>query len=154
MPTRSRTAATEQGRSHSGARRRRDDSGASAVEFAVIAPILLLLVFTIIEAALYLYARDTAQSASREGVSYLRLAGSNSDPDAFVSAAEQVTVNYAEKLGRLKDATAVGTIDTKTGRVSMLVVGEVVLPLGGTVEVQQTSYATLEQFRNDAEAGS
>lgn len=139
---------------HAGARRRRDDAGASAVEFAVIAPILLLLVFTIIEAALYLYARDTAQSASREGVSYLRLAGSNSDPKAFVSAAERVTINYAEDLGRLKHATAVGTIDTKTGRVSMLVVGDVVLPIGGTVEVQQTSYATLEQFRDDAEAGS
>ncbi|MEX0428592.1 TadE/TadG family type IV pilus assembly protein [Nocardioides sp. DS6] len=154
MPTRSRTAATtDRGRSGSGARRR-DESGASAVEFAIIAPILLLLIFLIIEAALYFYARDTAQSASREGVSYLRLAGSNSDPDAFVSAAEQVTVNYAEKLGRLKHATAVGTIDTTTGRVSMLVVGDVVLPLGGTVEVEQTSYATLEQFRNDAEAGS
>nr|MCW2727852.1 pilus assembly protein [Aeromicrobium sp.] len=82
-------------------------------------------------------------------MSYLRLAGNNSDPDAFLSAAESVTEGYASKIGRLQDVTAVGTIDTKTGRVTMLVSGRVVLPLGGPVEVQQTSEATLEQFRGD-----
>jgi len=125
------------------------DRGTSAVEFSIIAPIFLLLIFTIIQAGLYFYSVNTAQSASREGVSYLRLAGNNSDPDAFVAAAEQVTEGYAEKIGRLKDVTAVGSIDTKTGRVTMLVIGKVVLPIGGTVDVQQSSEATLEQFRGD-----
>ena len=45
--------------------------------------------------------------------------------------------------------TAVGTIDERTGRVTMTVVGDVVLPLGGNVSVTQTSQATLEQFRGD-----
>ena len=98
---------------------------------------------------MYFYSVNTAQSASREGVSYLRLAGNNSDPAAFVAAAEQVTEGYAEKIGRLKDVTAVGSIDTRTGRVTMLVIGKVVLPIGGTVDVQQSSEATLEQFRGD-----
>lgn len=128
---------------------RRRERGTSALEFSVIAPVFLLLIFTIIQAGLYFYARNTAQSASREGVSYLRLAGNNSDPQAFVDAAEQVTAGYATKLGRLTNVTAVGSIDTKSGRVTMLVIGDVVLPLGGTVEVQQTSEATLEQFRGD-----
>ena len=82
-------------------------------------------------------------------MSYLRLAGNNSDPRAFVSAAEDVTEGYASKIGRLKNVTAVGTIDTESGRVTMLVVGDVVMPLGGSVEIQQTSEATLEQFRGD-----
>lgn len=107
------------------------------------------MIFTIIQAGLYFYARNTAQSASREGVSYLRLAGNNSSPSAFIAAAEDVTEGYASKIGRLTNVTAVGTIDTKTGRVTMLVAGDVVLPLGGSIEVQQTSEATLEQFRGD-----
>src|SRR5699024_7410983 len=64
---------------------RRGDRGASALEFSIIAPILLLLIFTIIQGGLYFYARNTAQSASREGVSYLRLAGNNADPNAFIT---------------------------------------------------------------------
>lgn len=82
-------------------------------------------------------------------MSYLRLAGNNSDPQSFVSAAEDVTEGYATKIGRLKNVTAVGTINTDTGRVTMLVIGEAVLPLGGAVEIQQSSEATLEQFRGD-----
>lgn len=146
-PTRSSKAPTPDpvGRRPAGRRER----GTSALEFSVIAPVFLLLIFTIIQAGLYLYARNTAQSASREGVSYLRLAGNNSDPNAFISAAENVTEGYATKIGRLKNVTAIGTINTETGRVTMLVVGEAVLPLGGAVEIQQTSEATLEQFRGD-----
>lgn len=133
---------------------RRDERGTSAIEFSIIAPILLLLVFTIIQGGLYLYARNTAQSAAREGVSYLRLAGNNSDPQSFRAAAEDLTAGYASKLGRLQGAEAFGTIDERTGRVSMIVVGTVVLPLGGNVEIQQSSTATLEQFRGDLRDGS
>ncbi|MET0819745.1 MAG: TadE family protein [Aeromicrobium sp.] len=129
--------------------RTRPERGTSAIEFSIIAPIFLVLIFTIIQAGLYFYSVNTAQSASREGVSYLRLAGNNANPDAFISAAEQVTEGYATKIGRLKDVTAIGTIDTRTGRVTMRVLGKVVLPIGGTVDVQQSSEATLEQFRGD-----
>ena len=136
-------------RTRSSRARTHPDRGTSAIEFSIIAPIFLLLIFTIIQAGLYFYSLNTAQSASREGVSYLRLAGNNSDPDAFISAAEQVTEGYATKIGRLNDVTAIGTIDTQTGRVTMRVIGTVVLPVGGTVEIQQSSEATLEQFRGD-----
>ncbi|KQY56063.1 hypothetical protein ASD11_16475 [Aeromicrobium sp. Root495] len=128
---------------------RRGERGTSAIEFSIIAPVFLLLVFTIIQTGLYFYARNTAQSAAREGVSYLRLAGNNSDPRSFRGGAEQLTESYATKLGRLKNVTAVGTIDETTGRVTMTVVGDVVLPLGGNVSVSQSSQATLEQFRGD-----
>ncbi len=58
-------------------------------------------------------------------------------------------MSYASKIGRLENVSAIGTIDTKTGRVTMLVTGTATLPLGGDVEVQQSSQATLEQFRGD-----
>ena len=122
------------------------------MEFSIIAPIFLLTIFVIIQGGLYLFARNTAQSSAREGVSYLRLAGNNADPQSFIPAAEQVTESYASKIGHLKHVTAVGTIDTDTGRVRMLVTGETTVPLGGAVEVQQSSSATLEQFRGDTRA--
>lgn len=145
----SKTTPTRSNRAPTPDLARRGERGTSALEFSIIAPIFLLLIFTIIQAGLYFHARNTAQSAAREGVSYLRLAGNNSDPDAFLEGAENVTEGYAATIGRLKNVTAIGSIDTTTGRVSMLVVGEVVLPMGGEVEIQQTSEATLEQFRGD-----
>lgn len=64
-------------------------------------------------------------------------------------------MGYAGKIGQLHNVTATGSINTDTGRVSMLVVGEVVLPLGGNQQIKQTAYATLEQFRGDTRgAGS
>jgi Flp pilus assembly protein TadG len=127
----------------------RGEAGTSAVEFAIVAPIFLLTIFMIIQGALYLFATDTAQSSAREGVSYLRLAGNNADPNSFVTSAEKLTEAYASQIGRLKNATASGSINPQTGRVTMVVVGEIAMPLGGEVEVQQSASATLEQFRGD-----
>ncbi|MFM6973925.1 MAG: TadE/TadG family type IV pilus assembly protein [Agromyces sp.] len=46
------------------------DRGASAVEFAVIAPVLILLVLGIIEASLMFNAQITLTNAAREGARY------------------------------------------------------------------------------------
>jgi Flp pilus assembly protein TadG len=146
-PTRSRTAATaDRAPRWWGAR---DERGTSAVEFAIVTPIFLLLILVIIEAGLFFHARNAAQSASREGVSYLRLAGNNADPHAFVAAAEEVTEGYAREVGDLRNVDAVARLDESSGRVWVEVTGEVVLPVGGTITVTQTSTATLEQFRPD-----
>lgn len=132
----------------SAGRRRREDRGVSAVEFAVIAPILLLLIFAVINAGLWFYGRNIAQTSAREGVSYLRLAGTNSDPGAFQTEATRVSEIYASRLGSLDNVRATPKIDTDSGRVSMLVEGELDLPLG-TWTISQTAEATLEQFRGD-----
>lgn len=96
-----------------------------------------------------MYARNVAQTAAREGVSYLRLAGDNPNADSYLGRAEELSVGYAAKLGRLDGVNADGTIDETTGRVTMVVQGEAVLPLGGRVTVVQSADATLEQFRVD-----
>ncbi|WP_255566007.1 TadE family protein [Mumia sp. zg.B21] len=127
----------------------RGERGASAVEFAIVAPVLLLLVFATIQMGLYMYARNVAQTAAREGVSYLRLAGDNPNAGSYLTRAEELSVGYAGKLGRLDAVQADGSIDETTGRVTMVVQGEAVLPLGGRVTVVQSADATLEQFRVD-----
>ena len=132
----------------------RDDRGTSAVEFAIVTPVFLLLILGIIEIGLYYHARNTAQSSAREGVSVLRVAGNNADPQAWAGAAAQVAEEFAHELGDLDNVDAVATLDEETGRVTVVVTGEVNLPVGGTVSVRQSSTATLEQFRPDLEDGS
>lgn len=129
-------------------RLRRDDRATSAVEFSVVAPVILLLIFAVINAGLWFYGRNIAQTSAREGVSYLRLAGTNSDPGAFKSEAQRVSEIYASRLGSLENVQATPTIDPDTGRVSMRVQGELDLPLGHWT-ITQTAEATLEQFRGD-----
>ena len=47
-----------------------------------------------------------------------------------------MTEGYAAKIGRLTNVNAVGSINEDTGRVNIRVTGDVVLPLGGTVQVR------------------
>jgi|tagenome__1003787_1003787.scaffolds.fasta_scaffold20532682_2 Flp pilus assembly protein TadG len=47
-------------------RRRRDEGGAAAVEFALLAPIVLLLVFGIIQYGLYFWADQGGSDAGRD----------------------------------------------------------------------------------------
>lgn len=49
------------------ASRRRDDSGAAAVEFAIIATLLFLLLFGILQYGLYFWAYQSGAHAAREG---------------------------------------------------------------------------------------
>lgn len=128
--------------------------GTSAVEFVIIAPVFLLLVFTIVEAGLYFHARDTAQSSAREGVSALRLAGTNADPGSYRAYAEEIATDFATTIGSLKGVTAVATIDQHSGRVSVRVTGHVVLPVGGSISITQVSSATLEQWQPDLREAS
>jgi Flp pilus assembly protein TadG len=63
-----------------GERRRRGESGASLVEFAIIAPILLILLFGIFELARLGYAFSEVWSAAREGARYATTTGDSDNP--------------------------------------------------------------------------
>jgi TadE-like protein len=56
-------------------RRRGGDSGAAAVEFALVLPILLLVIFGIIDFGRMLYAKITLAEAAREGARATALVG-------------------------------------------------------------------------------
>jgi|SRR5690625_2713598 len=133
---------------HGARSRTRDDRGVSAVEFSVVVPIVLLLIFLTIQAGFWMFGRNSAQHAAREGVSYLRLAGEHAEPASFQPAAEQMAREYASELGGLDDVEVDSAIDMKTGEVTMTVSGSMDAP-AGTWTVSQTVTATLEQFRPD-----
>jgi hypothetical protein len=64
------------------ARRRHDDRGAAAVEFALIAPLLFMLVFAIIDFGFGIHAWDATHNAAREGA---RFGAVNPDPALIVA---------------------------------------------------------------------
>ena len=66
---------------------RRGDAGAAAVEFALIVPILLILVFGIIDFGLAMYSQTMVGNAAREGVRTASLEGTQLNAEFAVSQA-------------------------------------------------------------------
>jgi len=65
--------------------RMRGERGAAAVEFAIVAPLLFLLVFAIIDFGFGFHAWDATQNAAREGA---RVAATNSTASTITTRAE------------------------------------------------------------------
>lgn len=62
--------------------RRWRDRGAAAVEFAIVAPVLIMLIFGSIEFGLAVQARTMIENAAREGVRVASLGGSQAEVQA------------------------------------------------------------------------
>jgi Flp pilus assembly protein TadG len=128
------------------------DAGASAIEMAFLAPMLLAAIFFAIQSGLWWYGRSVALSAAREGVSQLRLA-----PDAgtYAQIKGPVTANteqFARAVGResLLDPQATPGYDADAGRVSMTVTGSVItLWPGPALTVTQQAFGQVERFQAD-----
>jgi Flp pilus assembly protein TadG len=57
----------------------RGDRGSSVVEFVLVSTLLLLLLFGVMQAGLYLYARNVAAAAAADGARYAASAGMPAD---------------------------------------------------------------------------
>lgn len=81
----------------------RDSSGIAAVEFALVAPVLLMLVFGAIEIGRVLYEQQTLEEAARETARWATMHGSKSDSPATATTtmdkARQLAGNYAGLAG-------------------------------------------------------
>ena len=133
---------------------RRHDRGVSSLELAIVTPAVLLLIFFMIQVALWLYGRNVALQAAREGVSQLRLVQPDQDIGAAQVEAEDSVVDFAATLGdeSLLGPRAVSTYDADTGRVGVTVTGEVVsLVPGLTLTVSQHADGEIERFEADIE---
>jgi Flp pilus assembly protein TadG len=128
--------------------RRSDDRGVSAVEFAFIAPVLLMLVWFVIQAALYFYGRSVALQAAREAVSQYRLAQTRNDYDAMKDAVRATTGDYAAHVGSgaLNDVQITPTYDQD--KVNVQVTGTTISLLPWlTLHVTETASGTVEKFQ-------
>lgn len=103
-------------------RARRTDRGASALEMSIVVPVFLLVIFSIVEVGLWLFARNVAVTAAHEGASVMRISGTLDEPEEFRAIAVQTAERYADELGILTgaEATVSGVED---GRVTVSVSG-------------------------------
>ena len=130
--------------------RRGDDRGSAAIELAVIAPALIVLIFFVIQAALYLYGRSVALQSAREGVSQLRLAQTQY---AYTQMQPGVATNvqtFASHIGNgaLDGPVMTSAYDNNAGRVRVTVTGTTIslIPFA-TFTVTESARGTVEKFR-------
>ena len=117
------------------------DRGDSVVEFAVIFPVVLLLVFTVIEGGLYFHARSVAARAAQIGAD----AGRSYDaaPDDGADAARA----FLARTGNSVEAPSV-QVDSGGGQIAVTVTGTVTsLVPGLAFTVNQRVQAPIEEFR-------
>ena len=74
----------------------RNQKGASAVEFAVIAPLFIALLFAVVEFGLIIYTKGMLAHASREGARYGVIYGT---PKRTMSEIQTVVQDYLNQVG-------------------------------------------------------
>ncbi len=130
-------------------RSRRNERGTTALEIAIVVPVFLLVIFCIVEVGLWLFARNVATTAAREGASVMRISGTLDEPEEFRDIAVETAEGYAAELGILRgvEATVSGVED---GRVTVSVSGEYVdlVPFFPTT-VNETVSVEVELFEPD-----
>lgn len=125
-----------------GAHRRHRDVGSSAIELVLLTPVLIALVFTVVQAALVWHARHVALAAAQQGD---RLARSAAAADDATVRAQ--TVEYMHSLGADLVGSPTVTISRAGGFVTVTVTGRAVsLVPGAALHVHAVSRGPVEQF--------
>lgn len=126
------------------------ERGATALELAIIAPMLIALIFFAIQAGLFFYGRTVAVQAAREGVSQLRLASDQNAYDQLRPGVVTATRDFAAKVGRqgLTNPQVETTYAEAEGRVEVMVSGQVIsLVPGLNLTASANASGTVERFR-------
>ena len=142
-------------------RRSARDEGSSAIELAILAPAMLLVIFVMIQAGLWEYGRNVALDAAQHGVSRLRVLPAN-QVAAQCPVIETAVADYAKSIGSSGLVTPVaaadyagvvggGCLPAGTGlQVHVTVTGHAVsLVPGLDLTISRTATGEIEQFQND-----
>lgn len=140
-------------------RGRRTERGASVIELSIVAPVFLLLIFTLIQGALLLYARNIALSAAREGVSDVRLFQPDEYTAGVDAALKQRIRTYVTTVGNqtlVEPRPQITYNADGDGRATVTVSGQAISLLPGMdLTVQRSASMEIEQFEPDlGEAGA
>lgn len=137
------------------ARWRRGDDGASAIELAFIAPVLLILILMIVQYAFYFEARQVALDAAQQGARYARQEKAlNAD---WQAGTVQATTNYFDGLdtGALTGFAVTASSPGNNSNVEVTVSGKMVslVPGFGLPTVRESAGGPVECFRSYAGNG-
>ncbi|MFI6658183.1 TadE/TadG family type IV pilus assembly protein [Streptomyces sp. NPDC050523] len=136
-------ALTCSGRWRTRAVRLRADRGTGSVEVAVLAVVVLMLVFTIIQVGLFYHARKVAQSAARQGVDTGRQFGAS--PGDGVAQAQA----FLDKFGGSVRGAAVSSAGSTAQEIHITVTGHVATLVPGLeLAVTQDAHGPIERWTN------
>lgn len=123
----------------------RRDRGASALEMAILTPVLLLLILAVIQTALWFHARQVALAAAQEGARVLR---SEAGTEAL---AKQKAEAMAQQIGGNVIENILVAADREAGMATVTVIGEAVEIVDFiTLTVSATSRGPIESFVPDS----
>ncbi|MFD5791874.1 TadE/TadG family type IV pilus assembly protein [Streptomyces sp. NPDC127037] len=123
--------------------RRNNDHGFGSVEFAVLAVVVLALVFTALQIGLYYHARKVAQSAARQGVEAGRQFGA-SEGDGVAQARE-----FLSRFGDSVRGASVSSAGSSAQEIRITVRGSVATLVPGlTLDVVQHADGPVERWSN------
>lgn len=145
-PSPSRGDASRRGRrARSGrpGRRRAREGGAATLELVIAFPVLLALIFTVVQASLYFHARSLALAAAQEGVRAAR-----AEPGALGDGAARARAFLAATAGDALLGPAVSTAGSTPTRIRVRVTGRSlsVLPGVAGLPVAQAASGPKERF--------
>lgn len=123
--------------------RRHNDNGFGSVEFAVLAVVVLALVFTALQVGLYYHARKVAQSAARQGVEAGRQFGAD-EGDGVAQAQE-----FLARFGDSVRGASVSSAGSSAQEIRITVRGGVATLVPGlTLDVVQHADGPVERWSN------
>lgn len=120
----------------------RDERGSVTLEVSVLAPALLLLIFTVVQVGLWSYARSLALGAAQEGVA----AGRSYRAPEGAGVARATQFLAATAGDSLRDAEVVAHREAATLRVEVTGRSLSVLPGVPGLPVRQSAQGPLERF--------
>jgi Flp pilus assembly protein TadG len=122
------------------------EDGSGAVELVLLAPVLMLAVFVIVQAALYMHARHVVLAAAQQGARLARVA--TVDDTGAVDAARAGTYSYLQQLGPDIVTDPVVTVTRAGGQATVRVAAHAVSILPAfTLRVAEVSSGPVEEFR-------
>lgn len=136
--------------------RPKNQTGQAIVEFALVLPLLLILIFGVMEFGILLYDKAVITNASREAARYgIVLRNPNYTKAQIEAYAEAYCLNNLISFGGSTNATANATVpaspsfgDQLTVQVSFtytyLALPKFAAPLGGTIQLNSVSVMTYE----------
>lgn len=123
--------------------RRRDDRGSASLELAILFPTVLLLIFGVVQGALYFHARNVALAAAQEGVRVARSEGGSA------GAGGHAARSFVNQAGGDDVMTGVDVNPTRTAtKATVTVSGTALSAIPGVpgFKVTQTAEGTVERF--------
>lgn len=118
---------------------------------AIVAPSFLLLIFAIVEVALWMHARDVALAAAREAVSELRTVDPNEASGDWENEIAGRAEVFANDIGAIQNVDATTDFSGDPDEpVTVTVTGDVIdLIPGWDLTVEARASGLLETFRPD-----